>query len=248
MTDPEATEACSPGRRLVRYAAVPQPAWNQHFVQPVLDAEARRGNPGEWSFGDYQIAEAGIVFGGRIDTKALTAEFELDEGMSIRTQRGAGIIYRDADGEIALTLDGADRPRSEAMEAVRAAWWREWRAKPRARVTLHNPFLHPEALPDVIAPRPVMLAEVPDDIELERHMSSELPGLGDGWSVWPFTSAKGNGLLVIAPEWFDEVSAHAAIDSAGGATHPVLLAIRGRESSPIEAALRSAKAEAKYLL
>ena len=246
MTDSEAVADPPPARRLIRYSGAPRAAWDRRFFQPVLDAEAARGNVGEWDFGDYQIGEAAIAFRGPIDAKAVKEEFALDEGMDIRVEHGAGVRYRDPSGGIALVLVGAEWPRTAAMKAARESWWQGWHAKPRPLIALHNPFVHPDAFPPRPAPRPVVLDVPPQRLELGGYMSPELPGLGDGWSVWPFTSTGGAGLLVIAPDWFDLVSARGAIDDAGGTELPVLLVIRGQEPPAVTAALRDARAEATY--
>lgn len=237
-----------PARRLIRYSGAPRAAWDERFFQPVVEAEAARGNAAAWDFGDYQIPEAAIAFRGPIDVKALREEFDLDDGMEIRVEHGSGVRYFDPTGDVALALVGAEWPRTEAMKASREAWWQQWRARPRPLTALHNPFLHPDALPLREIPAPVVLDKVPEWLELGRYMSPELPGLGNGWSVWPFTDSDGGGLLVIAPKWFDLATAREGIDDAGGTDQRVLLAIRGQEPEPVTAALREAKAEAKYLL
>lgn len=248
MTDSEAVGDPSPARRLVRYSGAPRAAWDDRFFRPVLEAEAARGNAAGWDFGDYQIPEAAIAFRGPIDVKALREEFDLDDGMDIRVEHGGGVRYYDQNGDIALVLLGAEWPRTQAMKAARETWWQQWRARPRPLTALHNPFIHPDALSPRTVPAPVVLDRLPEWLQLGRRMSSDLPGLGSGWSVWPFTGSDGEGLLVIAPKWFDLATARAAVDDSGGTDHPVLLTIRGQEPAPVTAALREARAEAKYLL
>jgi hypothetical protein len=178
--------------------------------------------------------------------KALKAEFEMDEGMEILPQGGGGIVYRDRDDEIALTLHGIDRPRTPAMTTAHADWWARWHAKPRPLVLLHNPFLHPDAIPRSDLPRPSVVLDAPERLELGQYMSPQLPGLGGGWSLWPFTGPDGQGLLAIAPNWFDSTTARAAVEDAGGADLPVLVAIRGQEPPVVVGALREARAETTY--
>jgi hypothetical protein len=234
-------------RPLVRYAAAPRAAWDHRYFQPLLDSEAARGNPGEWDFGDYQTAEASITFRHPIDGGAIAIEFELDDGMSLQADP-ARVVYDDASGEVALVACGAQWEPDATTTEARDAWWREWHAKPRPLVRLLNPIVHPGAFPGMVASHPTLLDAIPEPLRLGRYMSPELPGLGDGWSVWPFDAPTGSGLLVIAPIWFDDATARAAVDDAGGTELPVLLVIRDREPPPVTDALRDAQAEAKYLL
>ena len=235
-------------------AGVPRAASDLSYFQPNhIDAEGQRGDPGKVDFGNTYERRAAIRFRTPIDLQAIAAEFELDDGMTLDTPAFPGVFY-DSEHEERVWLVGGARKRSDdAAEKTRAEWWREWRAEPRPRTALHNPFLHPDALPALVRPVPVVVADVPDVIHLGPLMSDELPGLGAGWSVWPVEWAPVGaplrpGLLVIAPAVQSLEQARAAVENSGGTELPVLLTIRGREPMPIASALRVANAEATYPL
>lgn len=246
-------QAAAPRRGVVRLAGVPRAAWDLRYFQPIIDAEGLRGNPGKVDFGNTYERRAAIRFRTPIDLPAVAAEFELDDGMTLDTPAFPGVFY-DSEHEERVWLVGGARKRSDdAAEKAREEWWREWRAKPRPRTALHNPFLHPDALPALVRPIPVVVADAPDVIHLGPVMSDELPGLGAGWSVWPVEWAPvgaplREGLLVIAPAVQAIEQARAAVANSGGTDLPVLLAIRGREPASIASALRAANAEATYPL
>ena len=251
MTASEQNDA--PRRGVVRLAGVPRGAWDLRYFQPIIDAEGRRGNPGKVDFGNTYERRAAIRFRTPIDLPAIAAEFELDEGMTLDTPAFPGVFYDSAKEQRVWLVGGARKRSDPEADQARAEWWREWRAKPRPRVTLHNPFLHPDALPPIAHAAPVVVTEAPDVIRLGPVMSDELPGLGAGWSVWPVEWAPvgaplRQGLLVIAPAVQTFEQAQAAVENSGGTELPVLLAIRGQEPPSVGAALRAANAEATYPL
>ena len=233
-------------RATIRGAGVPQAALDQRYFQPILDSEARRGNQGFLYFGDNRESGAAFLFAGPIDSTALLAEFEFDEGMELADPERPKIRYRSADGVSRWVLAGSGQVRNPAMTQMRDEWWREWRSKPRPALRLHNPFIHPDALPPLEQKPPVMLAAVPANIVLGEEMSNELPGLGRGWSVWPFTSGDGPGLLAISPNELQPEMARHHVLAAGGASVPVLLVFRGQEPQPVAAALEAAHARARW--
>jgi len=238
-----------PRRFLLRFGTIPRPARDLRFFQPVIDAEARRGNPGELYFGDSRNEDAGLIFHGPLDGKALAEEFELDDGMELERGENPRLGYSTAGGELAWVLVGRPISVSVAMRELRDAWWQEWRAKPRPPVTLHNPFIHPAALPALPVIRPVILDSVPNGLVIGDEMSTtELLGLGRGWSVWPFTSADGPGLLAVSPYTrAPEMSLPEVLD-AGPASVPVLIVVRGQEPPPVAAAMKEAQVEATWPL
>jgi hypothetical protein len=118
-----------------RFGTLPEPARDPSFYAPIVAAEVARGNTGQLQYGSLHDTRTGFAFRFPIDEEAILAEFEFDAGMEFEHRPYPVIMY---DGE--WGVGGASGPSDGDHEAARAEWWREWRAAPRPRVLLRNPF------------------------------------------------------------------------------------------------------------
>lgn len=233
----------------VRLASVPPGAWDQRFFQPVIDAEAARGNPGRIRFGDLHWENTFFEFALPIDVKAIRAEFELDDGMSIESRGGSVCVFYDGDAaDEHWALAGSTRDRTPEQRHTNHEWWRAWRARPRPIRQLFNPFLHRDALPPWDPPKPVILDPPLASLEIVGWMpTTELIGLGRGWSVWSFQSRGLEGLVVLAPKWVADLSsAINIVRNAGGTELPVIVAIRGLEPPWLADAVETAGVATRF--
>jgi hypothetical protein len=115
---------------------LPAQAEDPSFYAPIVAAEASRANQGRLYFGGLHDTRTGFVFDYPLDEEAILAEFELGQEMTIAHTPYPTIVYSGIWG-----LGGASGPGGEEQELARAAWWTAWRAAPRPRVLLTNPFL-----------------------------------------------------------------------------------------------------------
>ena len=119
-----------------RLHPLPPQAEDPSFYAPIVAAEASRANTGKLYYGGLHDTRTGFVFRYPLDEEAILAEFEFGPGMTIAHTPYPTIVYSGLWG-----VGGASGPGGQEQELARAAWWSSWRAQPRPRVVLANPFL-----------------------------------------------------------------------------------------------------------
>ncbi len=115
---------------------LPPQAEDPSFYAPIVAAEALRANPGTLYYGGLHDSRTGFVFRFPLDEEAILAQFELAPGMTIEHTPHPTVVYSGTWG-----VGGASGQPGEEQKRARAAWWSAWRADPRPRVLLENPFL-----------------------------------------------------------------------------------------------------------
>lgn len=128
-------EAASWASNAAHLHALPEQAEDPSFYAPIVAAEAQRANHGRLYYGGLHDTRTGFQFTYPLDEDAILAEFELGPEMTIAHTPYPTIIYSGTWG-----VGGASGPGTEEQELARAAWWATWRAAPRPRVVLTNPF------------------------------------------------------------------------------------------------------------
>jgi len=128
-------EAASWARNAAHLHALPPQAEDPSFYAPIVAAEALRANHGRLYYGGLHDTRTGFEFTYPLDEEAILAEFELGPEMTIAHTPFPTIVYSGTWG-----VGGASGPGTEAQQLARAAWWSAWRAAPRPRVALTNPF------------------------------------------------------------------------------------------------------------
>jgi hypothetical protein len=123
-----------------RFASIPPEVEDGSYLRPVLLAEALRGNTGRVYPGGLHDTRAAVVFRSPVDLEALEAEFELGDGMAWVDGDRPGVAYDDADGQERWRAAGFSGAIGTAQARLRDAWWEKWRAAPRPRTRLINPF------------------------------------------------------------------------------------------------------------
>lgn len=127
-----------------RFGTLPPEAQDPWFYLPIVRAEESRGNRGELYYGDAWDDRTAFVFEYPISVDAILEQFELDEGMVAEDGSRPGILYFSSPAMVGAPVWGVGGFRTEAGPAQREAverWWRDWRAAPRPRERLANPFL-----------------------------------------------------------------------------------------------------------